>query len=345
MNDSAPEAPDEATPARPFGTVVVRAAIGGLLMGLANLVPGISGGTMLLAAGVYPAFIAAIADVTTLRFRLVPMVLLGTIVVSAGLAILLLAGATRTLVIEQRFAMYSLFIGLTLGGVPLVWRMARPGTPAVWGGAAAGFGLMLAMALGPTADGGGGGSTLLLVAAGAAGAGAMILPGVSGGYLLLLLGQYLPILAAIDQLKGALGGLGDGGVDMALLGEAAAVVVPVGIGVVVGIVLISNGLRWLLERAPKATLGFLLGLLVGAVVGLWPFQEGVPPAVGSHFKGRVVTAESLGEIDRKDYPLAPFAPTAGQAASSIALVLLGLAATLAIDRVGGGEGDEAGAAD
>lgn len=323
------------------GGLIARGSLGGILMGLANLVPGISGGTMLLAAGVYPAFIAAIADVTTFRFRLRPMILLGTVVAAAGVAILLLAGPTRTLVIEQRWIMYSAFIGLTLGGVPLVWKMATPATPAVWGGAAAGFALMVVMALGPAADGSGEGSTPLLLLAGAAGAGAMILPGVSGGYLLLLLGQYLPILAAIDQLKVALGSLRDGSLDTALLGEALTVVIPVGIGVVVGVVVISNGLRWLLDRVPKATLGFLLGLLLGAVVGLWPFQQGVPPEVGSTFKGQVVTAASVSEIDAEDYPLAPYRPTSGQAAGSLALILAGLGATLGIARIGGGADETA----
>ena len=63
-------------------------------MGLANLVPGISGGTMLLAAGVYPDFIKAIAEVTTFRFRLRPIVVLGCVVATAALAI----GATWSLI-------------------------------------------------------------------------------------------------------------------------------------------------------------------------------------------------------------------------------------------------------
>ena len=66
-------------------------------MGLANLVPGISGGTMLLASGVYTAFIAAIAEVTTLRFRTRSLVLLGTIVATAALAILLNQGIGDTI--------------------------------------------------------------------------------------------------------------------------------------------------------------------------------------------------------------------------------------------------------
>ena len=52
------------------------------------------------------------------------------------------------LVIEQRWIMYSLFIGLTLGGIPLVWRLAHPATPGVYGGAAAAFVLMVVMQLG-----------------------------------------------------------------------------------------------------------------------------------------------------------------------------------------------------
>ncbi len=322
----------------PLAPLALRGVLGGTLMGLANLVPGISGGTMLLAAGVYPGFIAAIAEVTTLRFRRRSLILLGVIVGSAFLAILLLAGATRSLVIEQRWIMYSLFIGLTLGGVPLVWRLARPATPGVWAGAAVGFGIMVAMALGDSGGSGTEASTALLVVSGMAGAGAMILPGISGGYLLLLLGQYLPILGAVDKGKQAL--LGSGGFNMDLLLESLAVGVPVGVGVVIGVVGISNLLRWLLASFPKPTLGLLLGLLVGAVAGLWPFQEGVPPQAGDLLKGRVLTAAELAEVDPEDYRVMRFDPTGGQVGGALALVLAGLGATLLIDRVGGGGRDD-----
>lgn len=109
---------------------------------------------------------------------------------------------------------------------------------------------------------------------------------------------------------------------------------PVGIGVVVGVVGISNLLRWTLDRFPKATLGALLGLLFGAVAGLWPFQEGVPPAVGSLFKGAVVTEERLAEIEPEDWPLTRFAPNATQVGGALALIATGFGLTLAIDRLG-----------
>ena len=63
--------------------LVTRGIFGGILMGLANLVPGISGGTMLLAAGIYPRFIESIADVTRFRFRFRSLLCLGSVVIAA----------------------------------------------------------------------------------------------------------------------------------------------------------------------------------------------------------------------------------------------------------------------
>ena len=134
---------------------IPRGLLGGTLMGLANLVPGISGGTMLLAVGVYPSFINAIADITVLRFKPRALIVLATIGGAAVLAIGLLAGPTRTLVIEERPLMYSFFIGLTLGGLPLVWRLAKPINRSVLIAAAFAFALMVLMAFGSSGGGSG----------------------------------------------------------------------------------------------------------------------------------------------------------------------------------------------
>jgi len=318
----------------PLPVLGARGAAGGVLMGLANLVPGISGGTMLLAVGVYPAFIAAVADATTLRWRPRTLLLLAAVGGAAVLAIGLLAGPVRALVVEHRWAMYSLFIGLTLGGVPLVWRMARPLSAPLAAGAAVAFAGMLVMQLGLGGGGAAGPSALLLALSGLAGASAMILPGVSGGYLLLLLGQYERILGAVDDLKRGL--LASGGPDTALLAAGVEVAVPVGLGVGVGVVGVSNGLRWLLEHHPRPTLGALLGLLFGAVVGLWPFQQPVPPEPGDVLGGRTVTAENLDRFEPEDWRTATYVPDAGRAGSAAGLVVAGLALTLTLDRVGGG---------
>jgi putative membrane protein len=196
---------------------------------------------------------------------------------------------------------------------------------------------MCAMALiGAGESGGAERSYLLTFLAGLAASSAMILPGVSGGYLLLLLGQYESILGTVDQLKRGL--LGDSttgaGMDLALVFDAMHVVIPLGIGVVGGVVGVSNLLKWLLERYEKATLGVLLGLLLGAVVGLWPFQTSQPPEPGQVIKGQRVTPENFQSFDRKDWILQRFDPSGRQSAEAVGLIGAGLLATAAIGRFG-----------
>ncbi len=318
---------------------MLRSLFGGALMGVANLVPGISGGTMLLAVGVYPQFIRGIAEVTTLRFKPRTLALLGAIIGAGAIVIVALAGPVKTLVVDHRWVMYSLFIGLTLGGVPVVWRLLRPFTAAAGAGTAAGILVMAAMAVvQPGAAGAAGDHSYgLLFFAGLAGASAMILPGVSGGYLLLILGQYITILRAIDDGKKAV--LGSSGPDWAALAAPMHVFVPVGLGVAIGVIGVSNLLRVLLARFEKATLGVLLGLLLGAVLGLWPFQQGTPPQPGQVVNGVVMTAERVAEIAPEDYPLERFSPSGGQIASALGLIVAGFVLTQAVALAGaGGEG-------
>ena len=178
-------------------------------MGLANLVPGISGGTMLLAAGIYPSFVESLANVTRFKFSTRSIVVLGSVGVAALLAILLFAGTLKELVVEHRWVMYSLFIGLTLGGVPLVWRLTEQGqraTAALILPGLLSFAAMIGLAFieaGNEVNDQSSGFAMLFFA-GLAGASAMILPGLSGGYLLLLMRQYVPILSAVDSFKEAL---------------------------------------------------------------------------------------------------------------------------------------------
>jgi putative membrane protein len=324
----------EFTPPTP--SLVARGSFGGLLMGLANLVPGISGGTMLLAAGVYKGFVDGIANVSTLKFRKQELVLLASIVGAAGLAILLFAGPIKDLVLGQRWVMFSLFIGLTLGGIPIVWAMARPATGALWSGCAAGFLLMLGVALAGGLEQGAGGGYGMSVAAGVAGASAMILPGISGSYLLLLMGQYIPILDAVNTLK-----LGLGARDLSMILESMHVVIPVGIGVVLGVVGLSNLLKRLLSQSPQPTLGFLLGLLLGSVLGLWPFEQSVDALpLGESVKGVLVTIENLAEltetIDREDWPTTAYVPSLVRGLLAVGIASVGYGLTWLVARFGVG---------
>lgn len=338
-----PSPPDQPTPppADASPLVLLRAAIGGILMGLANLVPGISGGTMLLASGIYPRFLQAIAELTRLRFRSASLLVLGVVIAAAAAAILTLAGAMGRFVIEHTWAAYSIFIGLTLGGVPVVWKLIGRPTAATWIGAIVGFAAMAALAYAQSAGLGqssADASWTFLLLAGIAGAAAMILPGVSGGYLLLVLGVYVAILDAIDRFVQGLRAA-----DMPAVMEVfMQVILPVGVGVVLGVVVASNVLKALLDRFTQATLGVLLGLLFGAVVGLWPFQQFVEPRPGTILKNQqVVTVD--GElryqqtgrpVKPKDWPAEFFTPTARQVGGAAGLVIAGFLCTAAIAFVG-----------
>lgn len=342
-----PRESQSAEPEMPLSTpplpgLLMRGGLGGALMGVANLVPGISGGTMLLAAGVFPQFVEAIADLTRFRFSKRSILFLLTVAAAAVAVIGPLAGVISELVIHQTWVMYSLFIGLTFGGVPLIWKMAGAKTPTFWAGATVGLILMIGITWlqisGAGAEGGARDGFFLLFIAGVLGASAMVLPGISGGYLLLLLGVYVTILNGIEEMFQAVRTL-----DIAAgTGPAFGIILPVGLGVLVGVAGVSNLVKLVLTRAPKPTLGLLLGLLLGAVAGLWPFQHGVPPEAGSVLKGQVILeAEGVLAYDQtgkavkpEDYPREFFTPSPGQAGGAAALALGGFAITAAIAHVG-----------
>jgi putative membrane protein len=240
---------------------MIRTAVAGVLMGMANLIPGVSGGTMILAVGLYEEFIDSVADVTALRLSVRRIVFLGILTACAAASILMLSSLILYLLFWHSSLMFSLFIGLTLGGAPLLFRMIGrfQGTAAL--ATVAGFALMAGIAF---ARQGAGmpRNTAMDFAAGLIGSVTMVLPGISGSYMLLILDQYDRVIGAISDLKS--GSL-----------ESLKIIIPVGIGVVLGVVGLSNLLKVLLHRHEKATLGFLLGMLLGSVLGLWPF--GRPP--------------------------------------------------------------------
>lgn len=332
-----------------------RVLAGGFLMGLANLVPGVSGGTMILAVGLYDRFIGAVAEVSSLRLRRDSLVFLALVSVGAVLAIVSFSGVAVSLVTEQRWVAYSLFIGMTLGGTPELLRECRPASPAGIAGFSAGLGLMAGLAWG-VSDVGLAVSTPLLVGVGALAASSMILPGISGAYLLLIFGVYEVVIGSLSVRS--------------LVEDTAAsleVIAPVALGAVAGIALLSNLLQRLLARHPRPSHAVLLGLLGGSVLGLWPFQEPQHPDLAHDGRRAAVefvlagaspqalevegisvrTAEgwrsaygtmSLAGREHAARSLVRFGPGAGQLLGALALVAAGVTLTRAL---GARRGDRA----
>ena len=369
METSPPQTPAEPLATeRPVGTL--HAIATGFLMGAANLVPGLSGGTMVLIMGLYERFVGAVAEVTSLRLRRSTLVFLALFGVGIVIALGGFSKVAVWAVVNERMASFALFVGLTLGVVPELFGESRPpraGEARQVGGygwlgfalsAAMGFGLVVGVeALGVSSGGGG---FVFLAVVGALAASSMILPGVSGSYVLLLFGVYETVIGSISLLtKEPL--------------EAIAVLAPVGVGVAVGIGAFANLLKFLLDRASRPTHAALLGLVLGSVVGLWPFQNLVHPELAVRDQRKAIEAIVLDDatydevrtergVDwddaRFDALVAPFAeatsktelklasqkterfaPTAVQVAISLALALLGFVLTRLLARVGAKHGD------
>ncbi len=247
----------------------VRVLAGGFLMGLANLVPGVSGGTMILAVGLYDRFIEAVAELTRLRPSRRTVAFLAVLLVGTVVAILGLATPAVWLVTSHRWIAYSLFVGMALGGVPALAGFAKAPGVATVVQILAGIAIMAVVAFGMS------NSALphtwvVFLVIGAAAASSMILPGISGSYILLIFGLYDVVVGSIRP--------------SALREDwqaSVAILVPVLVGVVVGIGLLSNVLKLLLHRFERGTHCVLLGLLLGSVLGLWPFQEAAHPSLAT----------------------------------------------------------------
>lgn len=331
----------------------VRSAIAGVLMGTANLIPGVSGGTMILAMGVYEEFIDGVAEVTRLQFSKRRIAFLAIVGACAASAIVGLSGVILYLLFHSTVAMFSLFIGLTLGGVPLLLKSVRPLRADVIIALLVGFGAMVGVVF-MKQGAGFPHNTAMDVTSGVIGATTMVLPGISGSYMLLVMDQYDRVVGSVRDVKDALEAH-----DFAAMKAAMMIVIPVGIGAVFGIMALTNILKVLLHRFHRPTVGVLLGVLLGSVLGLWPFTQSVgekalqdrPVAEIRAYAARwslpgVDQVHASGEMDEHEALIAHVTDhavwskrtnppiTGGDAGVAVLMVAIGFGATSALSRLG-----------
>ena len=253
----------------------------GLCMGTADAVPGISGGTIALITGIYERLITAITSVDPLVVTLVPglgtaegrrqfrarliemdvhfLVVLGAGIVTAVVTVARLVHAAAEAVPAVLFAF---FFGLIATSAVVLRDKANLHTAGRIGAALSGFALAFVFAGGAT---GSLPSTLPVVAvAGAIAICAMILPGISGAFILLLLGQYIFLSETLSTFVDGLVALAGGGSPEAVI-EPGVVVVAFGGGALVGLFTVAHVVRYALERYRRTTLTFLVALMVGAL--------------------------------------------------------------------------------
>ena len=245
----------------------------GAAMGAADLVPGVSGGTVALITGIYPRLLAAVTSVNASAMRLllrgqwqalwrhVDGEFLLPLMLGIGSAIFSLAGTLKLLLATQPLLVWSFFCGLVLVSSLTLMRteIARL-TPTVVLMSLLGVAAMLLLGLGsgisfPQHLGG-------FFVAGLLGICAMILPGISGSFILLLLGMYGPIISAVADR------------------EWIPLIVFAG-GCGIGLLIFSRFLSFVLARARVATMALLVGFLLGSLVILWPWQQVLQTTINS----------------------------------------------------------------
>lgn len=239
----------------------IMTAVKGLVVGSTMLVPGVSGGSMAMILGVYDRLISSVSSF----FKDIKgnLVFLAEFVAAALLGMVLFARPLETLIGAYEKPMMYFFIGVVLGGCPLIFKEA--GLDGFnWKAVlylALGAAVVASLAFLPenlfSSVSGGAGGFLIQFFGGIVISIALILPGISVTYMLLVLGIYQGVLSAIGRL------------DILYL-------LPLGLGLVAGILLLTKLLEGAMKRFPQPTYMIILGFVLGSVGQVFP---GVPMGI------------------------------------------------------------------
>ena len=244
---------------------MIKNIIKGAIIGIANIIPGVSGGTMAVSMGIYDQLIHCITHLFSelkknLKF-LIP------IFIGAGIGVVGLSFVIEYLFDVAPFETNLLFIGLIIGGLPAMWKRVKGNAIKVPHITA--FLLFFALVVGLAAFGNAEGADvvlqpgfsdgIMLFIVGIIAAATMIIPGVSGSMILLLLGYYNPIVSEINNFIRALLAM-----DFAALWRGVLIFVPFGLGVVAGIFGIAKMIEIVFQKFPLLAYWAIIGLIVSS---------------------------------------------------------------------------------
>lgn len=244
----------------------------GACMGAADVIPGVSGGTIAFIMGIYDEFVGSIARIDTEAVRLlfkgqfrefwkhINGSFLLAVVIGIGISVVTLAGLMQMLLSDFPIQTWAFFFGLIVASSIFILRgisgwKVRDGLFLVTGAV---LGVVICT-LSPTKTPE---ALWFIFLSGAIAICAMILPGISGSFILLILGKYQYIMEAITGLVS--------GVD---IGHNLLVMAVFLVGACVGILSFSKFLHWLLARWHKETLITLAGFIIGSLVKVWPWSN------------------------------------------------------------------------
>jgi len=232
----------------------------GFILGITVIIPGLSTGTMAIVFNIYDRLIGVITPnikkiIAAWKFWL-------PLVIGAAAGLIFFSRIITMLLTNYPVPTYWFFIGLIMGSLPLIYRKAQqlgsrlPSLPALICGIIALVLMTLMAVLNPSESVAS--YTVLtpslfgtLLMGGAISAMAMIIPGLSGSFLLLVIGLYRTFVQAVSELN-------------------IPILIPIALGIIIGLFVGAAFVRFLLKKAPRETYGAVLGLVAGSVLVLFP---------------------------------------------------------------------------
>ncbi|WP_239985784.1 DUF368 domain-containing protein [Marinobacter salexigens] len=287
----------------------------GMAMGAADIVPGVSGGTIAFITGIYFRLLQAINAVPGALFKELfrgnlkafwqacDGTFLGTLLLGILVSILTLASGITYLLAEYPILIWSFFFGLILASVWHVGRQARHYRSALLVPLVFGVGVawwITTLSVNQVEP-----SAVAFFAAGAVAICAMILPGISGSFILVIIGMYAPVLGAIKTLD-------------------VTVLLLFMVGCLVGLLSVARLITWAFHKYHDHVLALLTGFMIGALNKVWPWKEALSWRINSSGEQVPLTEVSISPWAFANHTAAdPQIPMAvAMAVAGIVLVLL-----------------------
>ncbi len=287
----------------------------GMAMGAADVVPGVSGGTIAFISGIYEELLTSISNVNlsllkTLKsngikaaWKQVNGSFLLSLFIGIFVSIVSLAKAIKWMLENEPILLWSFFFGLVLASIIYIAKQITKWNLLTFALLVLGAGFAFYITtLNPLVTENS--SSLFLFLAGALAICAMILPGISGAFILVLLGAYKPILAAVNN-------------------RDFTTVAIVFAGAIVGLLTFSRVLKWLFAKFKNYTLAVLTGFIIGSLNKIWPWKETLTWRTNSHGI----------DVPLKQQSVSPFAFEDNQLLFAIVLAIVGFGLILLLEKL------------
>ena len=287
----------------------------GMAMGAADVVPGVSGGTIAFISGIYEELLHSISHVNlkllkTLKSEGIKAAwiqlngsFLLSLLIGIFISVVSLAKAIKWMLENEPILLWSFFFGLVLASIIYIAKQITKWNILTFVLLVIGAGLAYYITtLNPLVTENS--SSLFLFLAGALAICAMILPGISGAFILVLLGAYRPILAAVNN-------------------RDFSIIAIVGAGAILGLLTFSRILKWLFENFKNYTLAVLTGFIIGSLNKIWPWKETLTWRTNSHGI----------EVPLKQQSVSPFSFEDNQLVFAIFIAIVGFGLILLLEKL------------